>query len=85
MSHQTADRWSEEIGKSIKKDLESKAANFKFCSLVIDETTDAADMALLAIFVRDIDNKYNIAEDTIKFLLLYEAVKKKKNALHNFH
>ena len=63
MSHQTADRWSEEIGKSIKKDLESKAANFKFCSLVIDETTDTTDMTHLAIFIRGADDKYIVTEE----------------------
>lgn len=51
MSHQTADRWSEEIGKSIKKDLESKAANFKFNASAVDLSTDATVMVQSAIFI----------------------------------
>jgi len=53
--------------------------------LAIDENTDAMDMAQLAIFIGDTDNKYNVSEemaslvplkDTSKSLNLYEAVKK---------
>lgn len=62
MSHQTVARQTEETGKSNKRSFESKAANFKFCALVIDECTDAADMTQLAIFIRDIDNEDNITE-----------------------
>lgn len=60
MSHQTVFRWTGEIGKSIKKNFESEAANFKFYASVIDEYTDATDTNQLAIFVRDIDNEYNV-------------------------
>jgi len=30
LSHQTVAMWTEELGKSIERSLESKAANFKF-------------------------------------------------------
>ena len=64
--------------------LESKAANFKSYALATEESTDAIDMAQLAIFIRGTDNKYNITEEmaslvplkgTTKSLGLYEAVK----------
>ena len=63
--------------------LESKAANFKSYALATEESTDAIDMAQLAIFIRGTDNKYNITEEmaslvplkgTTKSLDLYEAV-----------
>ena len=62
--------------------MESKATNFKFYALAIDQS--AADMAQLATFIRGIDNEYNVTEemaslvplkDTTKSLDLYEAVK----------
>ena len=65
--------------------MESKAANLKFYALAIDESTDATDMARLALFTRATDNKYNVTEkmaafmpleDTAKSFDLYEAVKK---------
>ena len=50
---------------------------------MIDKSTDATDIAQLAIFIGDTDNKYNVTEemslmplqDTTKSLDLYEAVK----------
>ena len=85
MSQQTIARWTEETGKYIERTLESKAANLKFYALAIDESTDATDMARLALFTRATDNKYNVTEkmaafmpleDTAKSFDLYEAVKK---------
>lgn len=45
----------DETGKSIKRALKSKAANLKFYPLAIDESTDATNMAQLAIFIRVMD------------------------------
>ena len=74
LSQQNIARWTEEIGKCIKK-KKIKAADFKFY--------DATDMAQLAIFIRIIDNEYNISEEMAfmvplkeKFVELYEVVKK---------
>ena len=54
LPHQTIARRIEETGKSIKRHLESKAANFKFYTLVMGDSTDATDRAQLAIFIRGI-------------------------------
>lgn len=43
--------------------MESKATNFKFYTLLIDESTGATDIAQVANFIRDIDDKYNFAEE----------------------
>ena len=62
--------------------MESKAANFKFYALVIDDSTDATDTA---IFIGGIDDECNVTEemgssvllrDTTKSRDLYEVVKK---------
>ena len=64
--------------------MESKATNFKFYALVIDDSTDATDTAELAIFIQGIDDEYNVTEelaslvplkDTTESRVLYEAVK----------
>lgn len=39
------------------KNLESKAANFEFCALVIGESAGATYMTELAIFIRGIVNE----------------------------
>ncbi|XP_075053814.1 general transcription factor II-I repeat domain-containing protein 2-like [Mixophyes fleayi] len=84
LSHQTIARRIDDIGKSIEKVLKSRAAIFKFYAMAIDESTDATDTAQLAIFIRGIDDEYNITEemaslvplkDTTKASDLYEAVK----------
>lgn len=60
---------------------------------MIDESTDATDTAHLAICIRGTDKKHNITEemaflvplkDTIKFLYLFDAVKKLIKAIF-FH
>ncbi|XP_063814316.1 general transcription factor II-I repeat domain-containing protein 2-like [Pseudophryne corroboree] len=90
LSHQTVARRIEDIRKSIEKVVKSRAAHFKFYAMAIDESTDATDTAQLAIFIRGIDDKYNIIEemaalvplkDTTKARDLYEAV---KNTLQRF-
>ena len=64
MSHQTIARQIEETGKSIKRSLESKAANFKFYkALAMDDSTDATDTAQLVIFIRGNDDEYNVTEE----------------------
>ena len=81
---QAAARQTEEIGKSIKRTLRGKAANFECYALTIDESTDATYMAQPAIFIGGTDDEYNVTEemasfvplkDTTKSLDLYEAVK----------
>jgi len=74
----------EERGKSIERNFESKAANFKCYALVIYDSTDAIDMVQLVIFISNIDNEYNVTKEIASFLPLkdtttsldlYEAVK----------
>jgi len=83
LTHQIVSRQTEATGKSFNRKLESKTDNFKCNALAIDESTDATDMDQHAIFIRGIDNEYNVTEemslmplkDTTKSLDLYEAVK----------
>lgn len=72
------------MGKSIKRNVESKTANSKYCALVIDESTSAVNAVQLAIFIWGIDDEYNVStvmaalvplKYTTKVLYLYGAVK----------
>ena len=56
--------------KIYRKSLESKAANFKFYALGMDDCNDATDTAQLAIFIRCIDNKYNVTEEMLPLVPL---------------
>lgn len=58
LSCQNVARRIGEIGKCIKRGR--KTANFKFCALALDESTDATHVAQLAIFIRGIDDEYNV-------------------------
>lgn len=82
LSHQTVSRWTEELGKYIKKSFESKAANFRCYILATDEGTDAIDTAQLAVCIRGADVEYNgtkemtalVPLNDTKSLYLYESV-----------
>jgi len=91
LSHQTISRRIDDIGKSIENKLEEKVRSFKYYSLAIDESTDVMDTVQeVAIFIRGIDNEFNISEemaslvplkDTTKARDLFEAVETTLNKL----
>ncbi|KOC58986.1 General transcription factor II-I repeat domain-containing protein 2, partial [Habropoda laboriosa] len=69
----------------IKILTKSKACSFKFYSLIMNESTEATDTAQFAIFIRGINDEYNITEEMASLVPLkdtkisrdlYEAVKK---------
>ena len=64
--------------------MESIAADFKFYALVMVDSTDATDTAQLAIFIRLIDDDYDVTEEMTSLVPLkditnsrdlYETVK----------
>jgi len=72
IARQIKNKQRKKPGKSIKGNFESKAANFKFYACVTHESTDATDMAQLAISIRDTDNKHNATEEMVYFMPLKE-------------
>lgn len=66
-------RYTEEIRTSVKGNQESKAANFKFHALVINESTDATDVAKFTIFIRGLDNEYNVSEEIVCLVSLKDS------------
>lgn len=66
-------QWTEETGKSFKKKLDSKYANFKFYALVIGETIDSMARDQLVIFIRGTDNEYNVNEEMVSLVSLKDT------------
>ena len=75
MSHQTIPRWIYEIGKAIKEELESREANFKFYALAKGESTNSIDTAQLTMFIKGIDDKYNITKEMAFLVPLKDTTK----------
>ncbi|KAI6656044.1 General transcription factor II-I repeat domain-containing protein 2-like [Oopsacas minuta] len=63
LSHQTIARRIVDLSCSIENTLILRASNFRFYSLALDESTDATDTAQVAIFIRGIDDDFNITEE----------------------
>lgn len=63
LSRRTITRRILDIGENLESQLEGEIAKFRFYSLAMDESTDVGDTAQLLIFVRGIDDNFNITEE----------------------
>ncbi|XP_014679679.1 PREDICTED: general transcription factor II-I repeat domain-containing protein 2-like [Priapulus caudatus] len=63
LSARTVSTRIEELSKNLSDQLHSAASQFKVFSLALDESTDISDTAQLAIFVRGVDDEFNITEN----------------------
>ncbi|KAF8792604.1 General transcription factor II-I repeat like protein [Argiope bruennichi] len=59
----TATSRIEAIDKNFTSQLESKIGNFKFCSIAMDESTDINDTAQLVLFIRGVNENFEITEE----------------------
>ena len=62
LSRRTITRHIEELATNIESTLKELASKFVYYSLAIDESTDITSTAQLAVFVRGIDQEFNITE-----------------------
>ncbi|GBL90748.1 General transcription factor II-I repeat domain-containing protein 2A [Araneus ventricosus] len=63
LSRKTVTSRIEAIDKNLTPQLESKIGQFKFCSIAMDESTDINDIAQLVLFIRGVDENFEITEE----------------------
>ena len=65
LSHQTIGRRIDDLGDNIEGTLKDKLSACVLYSLALDESTDQSDTAQLVIFIREIDENFNIIEEML--------------------
>lgn len=63
ISRQTVTRRIEELSQDVFQQLEDLVHSCTFFSLAFDESTDICDVAQLSIFIRGIDDNFNVFEE----------------------
>ena len=65
LSHQIIGRRIDDLGDNIEGTLKDKLSACVFYSLALDKSTDRSDTAQLVIFIRGIDENFNIIEEML--------------------
>ena len=65
LSHQTIGRRIDDLGDNIEGTLKDKLSACVLYSLALDESTDQSDTAQLVIFIRGIDENFNIIKEML--------------------
>ena len=65
LSHQTIGRRIDDLGDNIEATLKDKLSACVLYSLALDESTDQSDTAQLVIFIRGVDENFNIIEEIL--------------------
>ncbi|CAH1173813.1 unnamed protein product [Phaedon cochleariae] len=70
LSARTCTRRTEDLGDNLCEQLREKAQLFEWFSIATDESTDVSDTAQLLIFVRGIDENFNVCEELLQLCSL---------------
>lgn len=70
LSARTCTRRTEELGVNLYEQLKDKVQSFDCFSLAMDESTDMSDTTQFLLFVRGIDENFNVYEELIKMCSL---------------
>ena len=65
LSHQTIGRRIDDLADNIKGTLKNKLSASVLYSLALNESTDQSDTAQLVIFIRGIDENFNIIKEML--------------------
>lgn len=63
LSRMTMQRRVQDLGDDVLEQLVVRAKSFRFFSLALDESTDVSDTAQLLVFVRGVDDKFEITQE----------------------
>jgi len=63
LSAKTTVRRIEDIGRDIESQFKENAKHFKWYSLTLDESTDITDTAQLLMFIRGVNNDFEVTEE----------------------
>ncbi|XP_076346237.1 general transcription factor II-I repeat domain-containing protein 2A-like isoform X1 [Tachypleus tridentatus] len=91
LSKQTITRRIEELSHDVFEQLKERVHACSFFSLALDESADICDVAQLSIFIRGIDDNFNIFEELIGLESLHgktrgsDIFEKVKSCLENQH
>lgn len=73
LSRPTVTRRIEHISDKIVVKLDELIQNFKFFSLAFDESTDISDTAQLSVFIRGVDESFNIHEEPLDLIPMKDS------------
>ncbi|GFT52547.1 general transcription factor II-I repeat domain-containing protein 2 [Nephila pilipes] len=63
LSRKTVTTRIDAIATNLSTQFRQRIENFKYFSVTMDESTDRSDAAQLIIFIRDVDDEFNITEE----------------------
>ena len=73
LSARTVTRRIEDLSSNIKTTLQERAQKFELYAITLDESTDATDIAQVAIFVRGINATFDITEELASLVSLKDT------------
>lgn len=75
LSRQTITRRINDISEEIVMNLRNNIKNFKFYSLAFDESTDISDTSQLAVYIRGVNESFQITQELLNLLSLKDTTK----------
>ena len=73
MSARTVTRRIEDLSSDIRTTLQKRPQKFEFYAIALDVSTDATDIAQVAIFVRGINATFDITEELAGWVSLKDT------------
>ena len=75
ISHETIARLIENIDNFLVDKISDIIKNSTYFSIALDESTDISNTSQLLIFIRALDQDFNVSEELLKLASLHETTK----------